>query len=247
VDSRTVAIIQARLRSSRLPGKILKPLGHQSLIEWVVARTSRAQLVDLFVIATTTEATDDPLVDYCQQRGWPVYRGPEHDVLTRYFAAADEFAANLIVRITSDCPFIDPAEIDRVVSVIRNDPSVDYSCNFFPNRTFPRGLDTECFTREALRRVDLMGLPLDSREHVTLGIYQNPDHFKIAGIESPLDAAEHRWTVDTEADYQLATKLAEWFGRDNFGWREVLKAFEQNPNWFHINASVQQKVLPQIA
>jgi spore coat polysaccharide biosynthesis protein SpsF len=239
---KTVAIIQARLGSSRLPGKVLRHIGERTMIERVVERLQRCQTIDQVVIATTTEPADQRLVEFCQQRHWTVYTGSEHDVLTRYVEAANAFRADRIVRITSDCPLIEPTLVDRTVKLLSNAPGIDYACNFHPHRRFPRGLDCEVLTRDALERLDTLATEIRHREHATLYVYQNPSQFTIASINCENDWSRLRWTVDTEEDLQLANAIYEHFGGSDFDWKQVIAAYSNHPNWLEINRHCIQKV-----
>ncbi len=241
-NNRTVAVIQARLGSERLPRKVLRPLGTRPMLDWVYRRVSRAETIDDVVVATTIEARDDELAEYCDQHRWHVFRGSEADVLSRFVGAAKCFEGDRIVRITSDCPFIDPALIDQVVGVMNADEQVQYACNFYPLRWFPRGLDVECIQSKTLESLDKIVRYSDLREHVTLAVYQNPTHFKIRGSCAPRDLSQHRWTADTESDWDLLSRIADAMGHDKFDWLELLALVEKNPAWQQLNAHVQQKI-----
>ncbi|MEQ1905253.1 MAG: glycosyltransferase family protein [Pirellulaceae bacterium] len=235
------AIIQARLGSHRLSRKVLRRLGHQTMLEWVVERAGRSKLITDVMIATTTETMDDELSAFCDRKNWPVFRGDEHDVLTRYQGAAQAIGADFVVRITSDCPFIDAGLIDQVILAAISDSTVDYACNFYPERRFPRGLDVECFPVRTLERLDAIAIYPELREHVTLGVYRNPELFSIIGVVNDVDLSQHRWTVDTDEDFTFANRVADHFGRRDFGWREMLTIVESRPEWTALNACIQQK------
>ena len=237
----TVAIIQARLGSDRLPGKVLLDLDGQPMVNWVVRRVRRAKSIDQVVIATTDHPRDHRLVEYCKRQDWPVFVGPEHDVLTRYMGAAEKFSATQIVRITSDCPLIDPAVIDDVVGLFNRSDDFDYCCNFLPNRTFPRGLDVECFSQAALKHADRLATTTELREHVTLAIYRNPTQFRIGSITSQQDFSDCRWTVDTQDDLHLVQSILAAFHDDRFSWRDIIQAYENHPCWHQINSHIRQR------
>ena len=148
---KTVAIIQARLGSQRLPGKVLRQICGKPMIERVHQRVQRCESIDQTVVAISDSDADDPLAEYCQSKAWNVVRGSENDVLSRYVLAAETFQADRVVRITSDCPLIDPQTVDMVANALQGH---DYACNFFPQRLFPRGLDAEAMTIEMLHRLD---------------------------------------------------------------------------------------------
>lgn len=243
---KTVAIIQARLGSTRLPGKVMRPLAGRPMIDWVVNRTQVSTQVNQVVVATTTESSDDPLVEYCEQRDWAVVRGSEQDVLSRYVLAAEKFGADNVVRITSDCPLIDPQIVDDVVSKLLEHPANEYACNFFPDRRFPRGLDAEAFTMETLERADQLAIDPAHREHVTLMIYRHPERFRIASVTHEIDLSNYRWTVDTAEDFALVEKVMTSIQAmglaEDAGLEQFLQLFKQNPDWHLINQSIVQKV-----
>jgi spore coat polysaccharide biosynthesis protein SpsF len=239
---KTVAIVQARMGSTRLPGKVLQDLAGEPMLARVVNRTCRAKTLQEVVIATTTNVVDDVIVKLCEARGWSWFRGSEEDVLDRYYRAAKKYQADFIVRITSDCPLIDPEVIDQVVQeFLERQPEVDYASNTWPRRTFPRGLDTEVMRMDVLERAWREDRNPAWREHVTPYIYRNPDRFRIHNVVSPVDYSAMRWTVDTQEDLAFVRKVYDYFGHDRFSWREVLKVLEEHPEWVEINRGVRQK------
>jgi spore coat polysaccharide biosynthesis protein SpsF len=239
---RIVAIVQARLGSTRLPGKVLRDLAGEPMLARVLERLRRAASLGGVIVATSDLPGDDPLADWLAARGHACFRGSEQDVLSRFAGAAEQAAADAIVRITADCPLIDPDVVDQVVEAFRaGQPGVDYACNFFPRRTFPRGLDTEILGREALERCVREATDASSREHVTSFIYQHPERFRLLGIESGGDYSEHRWTVDTPEDFELIEKVYRSLGGGHFSWREALRLVEKHPEWSEINRHVAQK------
>jgi spore coat polysaccharide biosynthesis protein SpsF len=241
---KTVAIVQARMGSTRLPGKVLQDLAGEPMLARVVNRTCRAKTLQEVVIATTTNTVDDVIVKLCEARGWSWFRGSEEDVLDRYYRAAKKYQADFIVRITSDCPLIDPEVIDQVVQeFLERQPEVDYASNTWPRRTFPRGLDTEVMRMDVLERAWREDRNPAWREHVTPYIYRNPNRFRIHNVVSPVDYSAMRWTVDTQEDLAFVRQIYDYFGHDRFSWREVLKVLEEHPEWVEINRYVQQKVV----
>lgn len=236
----TVAIIQARMGSTRLPGKVLRPLAGRPMLEHVIERVRRAARVDEVLVATTTNPEDAEIMALCQELGCASFRGDEQDVLDRYYQAARASAATVVVRITSDCPLIDPAIIDEVLTVLVKS-GADYASNIAPTRTFPRGLDTEAFTFTTLERCWREASEPASREHVTAYIYRHPERFRLAGVTHEGDESAHRWTVDTAEDYALAGRLCTHFGHNRFGWQEALAAVEAHPEWTGLNAHIEQK------
>jgi len=194
------------------------------------------------VVATTVDPRDDPVAALASTHGWALTRGSEDDLLDRYLDAARAHAAERIVRITSDCPVIDPDLIDDVVRALG--PDVDYASNSLPPRTTPRGLDAEAFTLAALERADREDHDPASREHATPYLYRHPQLFRLARVDVEQDWSEHRWTLDTPEDYELLRRIYDALGRDDFGWRDVLAVVEANPGWSDLNRHVQQKTVP---
>jgi spore coat polysaccharide biosynthesis protein SpsF len=236
----TSAIIQARMSSTRLPGKVLLDLAGEAMLARVVERTRRARTIDRVIVATTVESEDEPIVELCRSRGWTVSRGSRDDVLDRYYQAAVADGADPIVRITSDCPLIAPEIIDTVVK--RLDGTIDYASNINPRRTFPRGLDVEAFTFAALSAAWREDREATGREHVTPFLYRHPERFRIGLVESEKpETASHRWSVDTPEDYELMQRIYSHFGRREFNWLDVLNLLDQHPDWCEINRHVEQK------
>jgi len=243
-NTRIVAIIQARMGSTRLPGKVLKDLAGEPLLARVVSRTMRASRINGVVVATTRDANDDDIVDLCQERGWRSFRGSEEDVLDRYYQAALASEADILARITSDCPLVEPEIIDRVTNeLLSYYPEVDFVGNTL-TRTFPRGLDVEVMTFKALERAWREDRNTAWREHVTPYIYRHPDKFRIRNVANDVDYSPMRWTVDTIEDLTFVRKIYGHFQSDTFTWREVLRLLEVHPEWLEINRDVQQKVVP---
>jgi spore coat polysaccharide biosynthesis protein SpsF len=236
----TTAIIQARMSSTRLPAKVLLDLAGEPMLARVVARTQRAKTIDRTIVATTIEPEDEPIVALCRARGWAVSRGSRDDVLDRYYQAAVADRADPIVRITSDCPLIDPEVIDRVVE--RLTEGVDYASNINPRRSFPRGLDVEAFTFASLAAAWGEAADLSSREHVTPFLYRHPERFRIALVESERpESADHRWSVDTPEDYELMRRILAHFGDTDYGWLDVLALLDRHPDWIDLNRHIAQK------
>jgi spore coat polysaccharide biosynthesis protein SpsF len=241
--TRTVAIIQARTGSTRLPGKVLLPLLGEPLLAHVVRRVSRARWVDATVVATTVSPDDDAIVELARREGWIVERGSEADLLDRYLQAARAHGAERVVRITADCPLIDPGVIDEVVDKLSTTAAA-YASNTLEPRTYPRGLDVEAMTLEALEAANVFDDDSRSREHVTPFIYRHPERFRLAALRSPVDLSGHRWTVDTVEDYELVRRIYDEIGNDEFSWRDALAVVDAHPDWSALNREIPQKTLP---
>ena len=235
---KTVAIVQARMGSTRLPGKVLMDLAGAPMLARVVLRLGQAKSLDGAIVATSTDVADDAIAGLCAERGWACFRGHLHDVLDRYYRAAQWAGADRVVRITADCPLIDPAIVDRVVAALA---AADYSSNVVPVRTFPRGLDVEAFTFAALERAWREDVDPASREHVTPYIYRHPGMFRVMCVENDVDQSHHRWTVDRAEDLDLVRRIDGYFGRDDFTWEDVLPVLDEHPEWVAINRHVEQK------
>ncbi len=238
---KTVIIVQARLTSTRLPGKVLLPLAGAPMLTRLIERLRRVKLADAIVIATTTNTTDDPIAALCGQLGVPYHRGSEHDVLSRYADAAREHGADVVVRITSDCPLIDPALVDQLISTYR-EGGCDYVSNMLPP-TWPYGMAVEVFTAAALHEAHAEATQDSEREHVTPFIYWHPERYRLRNVESPTDLSVQRWTVDTPEDYELVRRLFERLYPVNqqFSLADVQKVMEAHPDWLCINQHIQQK------
>lgn len=242
MTARTVAIVQARMGSTRLPGKVMLPLLGEPILSRVMRRSARARTLDAVVVATTTLPEDDAIVALAVAEGWPVERGSETDLLDRYLVAARAHAGEVIVRITSDCPLIDPDVIDRTVLAFRAG-AVDYASNTLAPATYPRGLDVEVVGRAALERAGREDRDPAWREHATPYIYRHPELFRLLRVPAPDDRSDQRWTVDTPEDLELVRRIYEDLGRDDFGWREALAVVEAHPDWIALNRDVVQKVV----
>src|SRR5512138_2453103 len=266
-----VAIIQGRMSSSRLPGKILAEIAGQPMLQRVFLRTSRAATVTETIFATTTDPSDDPVAEYCDFSGIPFTRGSLYDVLDRYYQTAKQAKADVIVRITADCPVIDPALIDDVVNTVINGQSAvvdgrfDFAANRLPppwSRTYPIGLDTEVCTFAALERAWQEAREPQHREHVMPYFYEDveliTEHrslqagisrrgFKVALLHHTTDFGEYRWTVDTPEDLEFIRQVySRLDGRDDFTWKEVLEIVHNEPKLMEINAGVRHKTLKDL-
>ncbi len=239
--SKIICIIQARMGSSRLPGKVLAELAGRTLLDQVIGRLRGAKTLSQIVVATSDLPQDRAIVDHCEANGYAYFVGSHDDVLNRFARAAEQFAADIVVRVTADCPLIDPAIVDKVVASLLADPKLDCACNVFPRRTFPRGLDVEAMTRTTLRKLDVSCRESRHREHVSLAIYENLNEFRIGSLISDQDRSDLRWTVDEQSDLLLIREMYNAFTGRNFSWVDCLRAYRQHPQWRTINAHVEQK------
>ncbi|MGD0622022.1 MAG: glycosyltransferase family protein [Thermacetogeniaceae bacterium] len=242
---KTVIIVQARMTSTRLPKKILLPVLNKPLLEYQVERLRRVRLCDDLVIATTENKTDDPVVELCRMLQVPYFRGPEEDVLARYFGAALEFEADTVVRITSDCPLIDPEIIDKVIDAFNgHGDRFDYVSNSL-KRTYPRGMDTEVLPFNVLKEAYVEAVAAEEREHVTPFIYLRPGRYRLGSVVNDVDHANYRLTVDTREDFELIKLLIEKLYPSNplFNLQDILGLLLANPEWAAINSHIEQKKL----
>ena len=244
-----VAIIQARMGSTRFPGKVLETICGKAMITHVIERTKEAKRISQIIVATTSSEKDDRLVREVEQiEVISVFRGNEEDVLERYYRAAQQNGAEVIVRITSDCPLIDPAIMDRMIEVyvkrITERTPVDYLSNTLV-RTFPRGLDAEVFSLNALERAFHEAKKYYQREHVTPYIWRHPRKFTLECFKNNEDLSFHRWTVDEKEDLQLIREIyRELYGEGRcIHFKEVIDLFTRRPHLCEINAHITQKEL----
>ena len=269
---KTVAIIQARMGSSRLPGKVLLDIAGKPMIQHVIERTQRARNLDSVTVATTTDTSDDPVAAFAISTGIPCTRGSLHDVLDRYYQAAKQHQAEFVVRITADCPLIDPDVIDQTVQLVTGNwlLNTDFACNRLPppfGRSFPIGLDVEACTFTALERAWKESTETFHREHVMPYIYEgvsltdqspitnhlllssrtSPRSFKIAQLHHTPDYGEQRWTVDTPEDLVFIREIfARLDGKPNFNWYDVLEIVQKHPELTQINAGVRHKTMTEV-
>ncbi|OAT80984.1 acylneuraminate cytidylyltransferase [Bacillus sp. MKU004] len=238
-----VGIIQARMGSTRLPGKIMKKVNDKSLLDYQLERVKRSNILDEIVIATTTKEHDDFIVEFCENQKTKVYRGSEDNVLERYYYAAKEANADIVVRMTSDCPLIDPEIIDHVISNYL-DSDFDYVSNT-QIRTYPRGMDTEVFSFSVLEQAYLNAKKEYEKEHVTPFIYLNPSIYSIGQVENNQDYSKYRLTVDTPEDFKLISILIEKLYVDDkmFGLKKIISILQEEPHLYEINKYIEQKKL----
>lgn len=241
--ARVVAVIQARTGSSRLPGKVLLPLAGRPVLGWVVRAALAAPGVDEVVVATSTADGDDAVADLAADLGVGVVRGSELDVLSRFVAARDATAADAVVRLTADCPLLDPALVGAVVGAWRADPSLDYVATTLV-RTLPRGLDVELVSSDALNRADAVARD-HHRVHVTSALYAEPGAYRTLGLVVAPDAHDLRVTLDTAQDATLLEAVTTALGDAPPAWRDLVALLRSRPELVALNAEVRQKALEE--
>ncbi len=234
------------MNSSRLPGKVLLPAAGKPLLVHHLERLARSPGVDGVVLATTVGAVDDPVAATASAMGIPVFRGDEADVLQRFAGAAAMADADVVVRVTADCPLIDPDLVGQLIAAFlagqADRPPLDYLS--IDVSRYPRGLDAEIFPRAVLDEAAAMATLSAEREHVTYYIYTRPQRFRLG---TPLahdgPAIEQRWCVDEAADYELVRRLLDAHRTDHpaFGWRDCCRVLADHPDWVDINRSIRQK------
>lgn len=196
-----IAIIQARMGSTRLPGKVLADLAGAPMLQRQLERVQRAKTLDQIVVATSNHSSDDPIAELCAKLGVQVYRGDLNDVLSRFAGAISKFNPEIVVRITADCPLMSPSVIDSIVNEFK-EADVDYLSNTL-QPTFPDGVDVEVVRADVL--LDLCAKSTDAaeREHVTLGVYRRPEKYSVANFAGDVDLSDLRWTVDNRDDFEF--------------------------------------------
>jgi spore coat polysaccharide biosynthesis protein SpsF len=244
MSPRIVCTIEARMTSSRLPGKVLMPAVGKPLLELMVERLRHARHVDAIVIATTEDPSSEPLCALAERLGIGCFRGSEDDVLARVLGAARAYDADLIVELTGDCPLIDPAIVDQVVERFL-EGDADYASNVL-ERTYPRGMDTQVFPTAVLAEVaELTDDPHD-REHVSIYIYEHPERYRLVDVVSGRpELADYRLTVDEPDDYELIKTVFEALhpGDPAFGLDAIVALLETRPELAELNRHIEQKKL----
>jgi spore coat polysaccharide biosynthesis protein SpsF len=238
------AIIQARMSSTRLPGKVLKPVLGRPLLAHMLERVSRAHTLHKIAVATTVSSVDTEIVSACEQSGFVCFRGSEDDVLDRYYQTAREFGAEVIVRLTSDCPLMDPVVVDHVVSIFL-DGQYDYVSNTAPlPSTWPDGMDVEVFPFPALERAWREAVKPSDREHVTFYLWNNPDKFHVYRVEHDPDWSEYRLTVDYPQDLELVNAVFEALYPSNpaFTLEEIVAFLEAKPRVKKLNQGIIRNI-----
>ena len=239
---RVNAVIQARHSSTRLPGKVLRPLAGRSVLSWVVRAATHAADIGTVIVATSVAPDDDPVAEEAARCGAAVVRGPLEDVLERYELAAASHPCDALVRLTADCPLHDPALIQQVVGVWLADSDLQYVSNVLV-RTLPRGFDVELVRRDVLAEQHASATGAH-REHVTSGVHSRPDIYRCAGVVAGVDHSDLRVTLDTPQDAALLDGVVASLGDGVPRWRDVVELLRSRPDLVALNAGVVQKSLP---
>ena len=234
---RKLIIVQARMTSTRLPGKVMKIVCGKPLLEHLINRLKRVKCADQIVIATTVNETEDIIVDLCKKLDISYFRGSEEDVLGRYYETAVEYGGDVIIRITSDCPVIDPDVVDYLIDFyMKNLKKYDYVTNTL-KRTYPRGMDVEIVSFKALKEAHFNAYDPFDREHVTPFIRNRLTQYRLHNIKYSSDLSRYRLTVDTSEDMELIRRIFESLYVENpeFTMKDILSKMAANPEWEAIN------------
>lgn len=245
---RTIAILQARLRSTRLPAKVLLDLAGKTVLQRCIERVARIQGVDEVIVATSTAPENDLIVGLVEKLGFRAARGDEKDVLSRYVDAARAAKADVVMRCTADCPLLDPAVSGSVLRAFLDSRGTatpfDYASNTL-DRKMPRGLDTEVVSMAALERAHADATAPAEREHVTMHVYANEGKFRLHRVlpERGVDFSQHRWTIDTLEDYHFLWKVCAALGEraSTASMHDVLELLQGRPELVRINENIHQK------
>jgi len=240
MEIKVVAVIQARVGSTRLPAKVLMEIDGKTILERVYNRVAQAETLDDVIVATTIKQNDDAIVDLCEMVNWHYYRGSEDDVLDRFYQCGAFYRADVIVRITADCPLIDPVLIDDVIAKFMSlYPDIDYASNTLPPRTYPRGVDVEVISRNALEVQ--WETAVKWREHVTASLRKNTENYRVIAVTNDTDYSHMRWCVDTAKDLEFVRKVFGHFKEQPFGWMDVIGLLEEHPDWVIVDAQEDPK------
>lgn len=235
-EMNVVAIIQGRMGSSRLPGKVMAEIAGNPMLFHVVNRIRRAKKVNLVAVATSTHASDDTIAHFCIKEGIPFFRGSEKDVLDRFYQTAKHFQADIIVRLTADCPLHDPDVIDRTIESLQEGDADFVSGGM--KTTYPDGLDAAAFYMTVLEQAWREASLTSEREHVTPYIHHHPEKFRVKTIRHTVDLSHLRWTVDEPRDLEFVKAVYAYMGEVPFGMNDVLDLLERHPELNRINTGI---------
>ncbi len=242
-DLRIVGIVQARMGSSRLPGKVLRPLAGRTVLGRVVRAARDSGVLADLVVATSVDPVDDAVVAECARLDVPVHRGPVDDVLSRFVGALDAHPGDAVMRFTADCPLLDPEIVTLVATVYRAVPGLDYASTSIA-RTLPRGLDVEIIRADALRTLDRLATD-HHRVHVTSFAYAHPELFRVLGVTLTPDRSALRLTLDTDRDWALVRAVVDHFGDVSVPLAKLADWLDGRPELRTLNSSVRQKRLEE--
>jgi spore coat polysaccharide biosynthesis protein SpsF len=240
---RTVIVIQARMGSGRLPGKVLRPVCGKPMLLHVVERMLQCRAANQVAVATSTHPMDELIAEWARSAGVFVYQGSEEDVVERFYGVTRALQADAVVRITADCPLIDPEVTDRVIRAFHETrPAPDYGANVL-ERTLPRGLDTDVFSRSLIERLSEEAAPGPEREHLDLHVLHHPGKFSALSVRATIDHSGKRWTVDTAADLAFVRQVydALYPTCGCFGWRDIFSFLARRPELEALNQNVPQR------
>ena len=242
MSHRVVAFVQARMTSQRLPGKVLASIAGEPMLARVLSRIESAATIQQTWVLTSSDRQDDAIEEFCTKRDIPCFRGSLLDVLDRFAQAAKVVNPDIIVRITADCPLVDPAVIDQTVNALTNDPSVVYAATRMPEeRTFPVGIDVEVFRLDGLESAARLARKAYQREHVTPWFYDGSQSGSIVHVKASRDLGNHRWTVDTPEDLEFMRALWPELRSDIVGYIEIANILASHPEIQILNSKVRQK------
>jgi spore coat polysaccharide biosynthesis protein SpsF len=241
---KTAAIIEARMTSTRLPGKVLKLLGEKPMLQLITERAGRAKNLDEIIVATTTNKTDDPIINLCRKIGIKYFRGSENDVMERVIKAGEKNNIDIICELMGDSPFLDPKMIDLTIETHLHSKN-DYTSNFYPENHLPMGFAVQVYSTKILKKAaELTNDPID-RVHVTYFIYQHPEIFKCGGIKiaKNINRPKVRLCVDTQLDFDLVSAVYAGIGQTNndFSCHDIIKYLDSHKELLLINKNVKQK------
>jgi len=242
--NKVIAIVQARMGSTRLPGKSLIKIEGKPILEHIVNRIRYSKTIDEIIIATTTEQEDEAIVKLARKLQIGIFRGSAEDVLDRFYQAANKFNGRVIVRITADDPFKDPKVIDKIVNYFLSHTELDYASNTI-EPTYPIGIDVEVFTFSALERAWVGAKTMIEREHVTPYIWDNSCSFNIANIKNHKDLSHLRWTIDTQKDLEMTREIYRklYVEDEVFYMEDILRLLHKIPHISDINSNIAQVVI----
>lgn len=238
-------LLQARMGSQRLPGKVLREIAGRPILEWCILRLGESKSCGRVIVATTTKPQDDEIERFCEKSGVPCFRGSEDDVLSRYYEAARHFRVDPVIRITADCPLIDPQVLDDMIAAFII-TKLDFLSNAL-ERTFPHGFDVEIFSFNALEKAHRLATKSYEHEHVTPYLYQHPEQFRVGHHKNDVNFSHFRVVVDTEADLCAVEAIYSEFAARGKGHRfsfdELVTLLSSRPDLVEINRHVRQKQL----